>query len=222
DREPLARMRLARVAARASGGLLLGAPRLAAAGEARNSAVLLDGDGAIAGVYDKRRLVPLAEVDPFAHRRGDGPVFTAGEGPQLLSAAGARIGAVICYEALFPHLVRELVLAGADVLVNLTNESWLDAGDGAAPSQQFSMAIFRAIETRRSLARAASTGVSGFVSPAGDVLRVVPAGTAGVAVADLPIGRGLTPYVRWGETWVAAAGVLLAGAVAAGRRCSAR
>jgi apolipoprotein N-acyltransferase len=118
--------------------------------------------------------------------------------------------------------VRDLVLAGAGLLVNVTNESWLDGPDGAAPQQHFSMAVFRAIETRRPLARAASTGVSGFVSPAGEVLATIPRGTEGVAIERLALGREITPYVRWGEAWLVPVGALALAAVALGRRRSAR
>jgi apolipoprotein N-acyltransferase len=125
-----------------------------------------------------------------------------------------RPGVVICYEVLFPHLVRELVAGGADLLVNVSNDSWLDAGDGAAPAQHFSMAVFRAIETRRFLVRAATTGVSGVVTPVGEVATSVRAGAAGTAVAPVVLRRDRTFYARWGDAWVVAAGVVLAAACA--------
>jgi len=121
-----------------------------------------------------------------------------------------RLGTVICYEALFPRLVRHLVRQGAELLVNISNDSWLDGGDGAAPRQHFSMVIFRAIETRRYLVRASASGVSGFVGPYGDPYALVPSHTAGTAVAAVVPLHGLTPYVRWGDSWIAVAGVVLA------------
>jgi apolipoprotein N-acyltransferase len=219
DSEPLLLGRVRELARRSRDGLLVGAPRLTGEAEARNSALLFGADGALVGAYDKRRLVPIAETSLLGiGAAGEGePVFRAGSGPQILAAGATHLGATICYEVVFPHLVRDLVLAGAELLVNLTNESWLEGGNGAAPRQQFSMAVFRAIETRRALARAASTGLSGFVSPAGDVLQALPSGVAGVAVERLPLRRELTPYVRWGETWVALVGVLGAAIAVAGR-----
>jgi apolipoprotein N-acyltransferase len=207
---------LAPVAALAREGLLVGGPRLTDGGEARNAAYLIGPSGTIIGTYDKQHLVPLAEYDP---RRGPGagraaePVYTAGAEGRLLETGATRIGAVICYEVLFPRLVRELVRKGAEVLVNVSNDSWLDGGDGGAPRQHFSMAVFRAIETRRFLVRAAATGVSGFVAPSGETYASLAPDTAGTSVARVGIRQGETVYVRWGERWIAPAGVLLALAV---------
>jgi len=216
NREPMLLAELAPVAALAREGLLVGGPRLTDGGEARNAAYLIGPSGTIIGTYDKQHLVPLAEYDP---RRGPGaaraaePVYTAGAEGQLLETGATRIGAVICYEVLFPRLVRELVRKGAEVLVNVSNDSWLDGGDGAAPRQHFSMAVFRAIETRRFLVRAAATGVSGFVAPSGETYASLAPDTAGTSVARVGIRQGETVYVRWGERWIAPAGVLLALAV---------
>ena len=225
NREPMLLAELAPVAALAREGLLVGGPRLTDGGEARNAAYLIGPSGTIIGTYDKQHLVPLAEYDP---RRGPGaaraaePVYTAGAEGQLLETGATRIGAVICYEVLFPRLVRELVRKGAEVLVNVSNDSWLDGGDGAAPRQHFSMAVFRAIETRRFLVRAAATGVSGFVAPSGETYATLAPHTAGTSVARVGIREGQTLYVRWGETWIGLAGVLLALAVLLAKRRPAR
>src|SRR6266404_4206183 len=103
--------------------------------------------------------------------------------------------------------------AGAEVQLNVSNDSWLDGGDGAAPRQHFSMAVFRAIETRRFLVRAAATGVSGFVAPSGETYASLAPHTAGTSMARVGIRRGQTVYVRWGERWIGLAGVVLALAV---------
>lgn len=218
DREPLLRAQLGAAAALAPEGLLMGGPRLTDEGEARNSAYLLAGDGRIADVYDKRHLVPLAEYNPFRRTSAASPAepaYAPGATRRPVETGKTSLGVVICYEVLFPHLVRDLVRAGAGVLVNLSNDAWLDAGDGAAPRQHFSMAVFRAIETRRFLARAAATGVSGFVDPAGRPYGLLDRNTAGTSVATVEERHGLTPYVRWGDTWVvlpgAAVAVLLLG-----------
>ena len=222
EREPLLRAQLAPVARAARDGLVLGAPRLARTGEAYNSAFLLDPVGAIAGTYDKRHLVPFTEYDPLGRRTTSGadaaPRFTAGGAPRLLEGRATKIGALICYEVLFPHLVRDLVQGGAGVLVNLSNEAWLDAGTGTASMQQLSMAVFPAIETRRFLVRASTTGVSGFVSPAGEVSSTIPVGTAGTARAQIAVRHELTPYVRIGEAWLIPAGLLAAAVLLAARR----
>ena len=212
DREPMLRAELGAVAGLAREGLLMGAPRLGSDGRAHNSAYLLGPDGGVVGTYDKQRLVPFAEYDPFGSPSSGAEPAAYAPGPTTgpLATATMRLGTVICYEALFPRLVRQLVRQGAELLVNISNDSWLDGGDGAAPRQHFSMVIFRAIETRRYLVRASASGVSGFVGPYGDPFALVPSNTAGTAVASVVPLHGTTPYVRWGDSWIAVAGLLLA------------
>jgi apolipoprotein N-acyltransferase len=209
EREPLLRTQLARAAALAPGGLLIGSPRLAADREARNSAQLLGNDGTILARYDKQHLVPFAEesllrVDAALASE---PVY--GPGPQAdpIPSAVGPLGVMICYEVIFPGLVRDLVRRGAEVLVNLSNDSWLDAGSGAALEQHFSMAVFRAIETRRDLVRVAGSGVSGFIDAFGRVRATIPRGTAGARVEPVVRRTGLTPYVRFGDAWILLGGV---------------
>jgi apolipoprotein N-acyltransferase len=128
-----------------------------------------------------------------------------------------NLGTLICYEALFPHLVRDLVRRGADLLVNISNDSWLDSGDGAAPRQHLSMVVFRAIETRRYVVRASASGVSGFITPLGELYSLVPSDRAGAAVASVVPLHGSTAYVRWGDAWILLGGLCTA-AVLARRR----
>lgn len=217
EQEPHLRAQLGRVARASQVGLIFGGPRLHAPTEARNSAYFMTPDGRIAATYDKRRLVPFAEYDPFsnwrAQRDRDELRYTAGSGAQLLSSGGARIGIVICYEVLFPALVRELVRDGAEMLVNLSNDTWMDPGDGIAPRQHLSMSVLRAVETRRPLVRAAASGPSAFITPLGEIESSLPTATAGSLVGRLHAERVLTPYVRFGDTW-AVAGTLLALAAA--------
>jgi apolipoprotein N-acyltransferase len=204
EQEPSLAAELGRVGTWAAGGFVFGGPRLQSPTEARNSAYFIGSDGRIGSTYDKRRLVPFAEYDPFAFLKENGPteiVYTPGEGAQLLASGAARVGIVICYEVLFPSLVRELVRDGAELIVNLANDSWMDPGDGVAPRQHFSMAVLRAVETRRALVRAAAGGPSGFISPYGEVLSSLGTGRQGTLVGDVSIDTRLTPYVRWGDTW---------------------
>ena len=216
DHEPMLLSQLGEVAAEMRTALLMGGPRLAADGEARNAAYLIDGNGTIRATYDKQHLVPLAEYNPLRSGRPatpNEPLYSAGGEARPLAIAGMKLGTVICYEVIFPDLVRDLVRKDADILVNLSNDGWLDAGDGAAGRQHFSMAIFRAVETRRFLVRAAASGISGFVDPTGRTFGIVPSGTAGAAVGHVMPRHGETLYVRFGDAWVCVAGVLLAGTV---------
>ncbi|MFO7861229.1 MAG: apolipoprotein N-acyltransferase [Desulfosalsimonas sp.] len=143
-----------------------------------NSAYLIDVQGRVAGRYDKVHLVPFGEYVPLKKwlpfvgkivpETGD---FSPGRPGRLLSAGnrdmGADMGVQICYEIIFPHLSAAMVRAGADILVNITNDAWF--GDTSAPFQHFSMAVFRAVENRRPVVRAANTGISGFIDSAGRI-----------------------------------------------------
>ncbi len=220
DREPLLRSQMLRAAALAPGGLLVGSPRLVNVGEARNSAQLLRADGVIVAHYDKQRLVPFAESSVFPSRTAEAaePAYRPGAAADPLVTSAGRLGTMICYEVVFPRLVRNLVRHGAQVLVNLSNDSWLDAGDGAAPDQHFSMATFRAIETRRDLVRVAGSGASGFIDPYGRVTATVPRNTAGALVGRVTLRDELTPYVRFGDVWIALLGVAVVIGIRSRRR----
>jgi len=219
EREPMLRMQLARAAALAPGGLLVGSPRLAADFEARNSAQLLARDGTIVAVYDKQHLVPFAEEGllPVDAAVASEPVYGPGPRAEPLASAVGRLGTMICYEVIFPGLVRDLVRRGAEVLVNLSNDSWLDAGTGAALEQHFSIAVFRAIETRRDLVRVAGSGVSGFVDPLGRVRTTIGRDTAGSVVDAVTRRTALSPYVRFGDAWIALFGVAVVATLRARR-----
>ena len=94
-----------------------------------------------------------------------GAVPTAGEDPVV--GRPARFGVLICYEGIFPGLTREFAAAGADFLVNISNDAWY--GDTAAPDQHLVMAAMRAIENRMPLVRSTNTGISAFVTDEGEL-----------------------------------------------------
>lgn len=140
-----------------------------------NSAYLLSPDGEIKGKYDKVHLVPYGEyvplrnVFPFIKKltagMGD---FSAGAGYHPLTANNKKIGILICYEGILPLAARTYKKEGAELLVNITNDAWF--GATSAPFQHFSMAVFRAVETRLYLVRAANTGISAIISPKGEIV----------------------------------------------------
>nr|MDA8165984.1 apolipoprotein N-acyltransferase [Desulfobacteraceae bacterium] len=145
--------------------LLTGAPRrqaVAGAVHYYNSALLLAPPGRLAGLYDKQHLVPFGEyiplrqILPFAapivETMGD---FTPGRDETPLSCGDMRIGVLICFESIFPELARQQTADGAELLLVLTNDAWF--GRSSAPWQHFSMAVLRAVENRRPVARAANT-----------------------------------------------------------------
>ena len=98
--------------------------------------------------------------------------FGRGPGPTVLGANEVRLGAQICYEGLFDWFSRRLANQGAQVLVNLTNDSWYGAWQ--QPYQHFYMTLARAVEVRRPLIRATNTGISGAILASGDVLETSP------------------------------------------------
>lgn len=179
--------------AAAHAGLLVGGRRYAGAPPARryfNSVFLFDGRPAIAAIVDKQRLVPFAEYSPlpwlFDVPR---PFSPSVEPPMPLDAAGIRIGPLVCWDVLFDDVARALVQRGADLLVNLSSDRDL----GAGAQQLLAFARFRAIETRRWLARASGTGRSYVVDPAG---RVLARDRLRIAAAS---DRPQTLYTRHGE-----------------------
>jgi len=93
--------------------------------------------------------------------------FTAGSSYEPLQAGNIMAGVLICFESIFPEISRREVEAGSNLLVNLTNDAWY--GRSSAPYHSLAMSVFRAVETRRSLVRAANTGISGFVEPTGTI-----------------------------------------------------
>ncbi|MCZ6769959.1 MAG: apolipoprotein N-acyltransferase [Acidobacteria bacterium] len=131
-----------------------------------NSAVLLNPQGKEAYRYHKTHLVPFGEYVPFANWLGvlfeplvqEVGGFSPGQEISTGSISGTQFATLICYEGIFPELSRQGVRQGAEVLVNITNDSWY--GRTAAPSQHLHMAAFRAIETRKPLVRIANSGYS--------------------------------------------------------------
>lgn len=140
-----------------------------------NSAYLLSSAGEVKGRYDKVHLVPYGEyvplrnVFPFVKKLTAGiGDFSTGDGYYPLSASEQKIGVLICYEGILPFAARMYKNESAEVLVNITNDAWF--GSTSAPYQHLSMTIFRAVETRLYLVRAANTGISAIVDPKGQIV----------------------------------------------------
>jgi apolipoprotein N-acyltransferase len=170
-------------------------------------------------VYHKRYLVPITERVPFVNpdwfklkffggfeRGGLGSVYDVGPG---------RFGVLICYESAFEGLSRHYRALGADYIANITNDAWF--GETAAPRQHLAHLVMRAIENRVGIARAANTGISGFVDPLGRITDRTRLGERRFVLGTVQTTDVHTLYTRLGD-WVGllslvGSGVLLAALV---------
>jgi apolipoprotein N-acyltransferase len=123
-----------------------------------------------------------------------------GRSPTVFQGPPAPFGVVICYEGIFPELVRRFILGGAQFMVNMTNDAWF--GRTSGPFQHLAMYPFRAVEHRVAIVRAANTGVSAFISPTGQVTRQLGLFSRAVLRDSIPLRRGKTLYTRLGD-WFA-------------------
>jgi apolipoprotein N-acyltransferase len=140
-----------------------------------NSAFLVTPDGRTAAVYRKIHLVPFGEyipfkewlyfVSPLVESFAD---FAPGQSMVMLPVGRHLTSTAICYEVVYPSLVRDAIEGGSELLTTITNDGWY--GHSSAPFQHFEMASMRAIEQGRYLARAANTGISGIVDPYGHIV----------------------------------------------------
>lgn len=224
--DPEARASLAELARETGAAILFGSPYVArGAGERyqTNAAFLMGPRGDWLGRYDKIELVPFGEYVPFDDWLDLlGPLvvavadFRPGDpGQPPLAAPEADVspfGVAICYEIVFPELMRRQAERGARFLVTITNDAWY--ADSSAPFQHFAMARMRAVELRRTLVRAANTGISGVVDPWGRVRARLGLNRTGVLVENIRLARGTTPFQRTGILFPLACALLSAGAFA--------
>jgi len=159
----------------------------------------------------KQHLVPFGEYVPewlpFLHTLvPEIADFRPAQGSGTLDVDHVRYGALICYESLFPELARERVLAGAQVLVNVTNDAWY--GQSPAAWQHLQAARMRAAETGRYVLRAANTGVSAIISPDGEITDSIPWWTTTSLQGQYRPSDVITHYVRWGD-WPLLTGLLI-------------
>ena len=136
-----------------------------------NTALLLDGDGNVAGMYDKVYRLAFGEyapiVDPewYLAQFPNAAHIAQGEGASVMQLEQWRLGPFICYEDILPRFVREAANQRVHVFVNLTNDAWF--GLTHEPMQHLGLAVFRTVEHRKGLVRAVNTGVSTYIDPTG-------------------------------------------------------
>jgi apolipoprotein N-acyltransferase len=182
-----------------------------------NSAFAVAPDGRILGRYDKQRLLPFAEYFPLPQldfvRRDFGGVreLTASRQATLLPSPAGPAGILICNEALFGSDARHRVLAGATVLINLSNDSWMHAEKFSGIA--FDMSALRAIEQRRFLVRASTSGPSAVVDPLGRVTARSAMSTTGVITGRVAAMTSRTLYAEIGDVFAYACAALTIAAV---------
>jgi apolipoprotein N-acyltransferase len=181
-----------------------------------NSAYLVSPAGELVGKYDKIHLVPFGEYIPmqpflfFIGSLGEGiGDFKPGKEISNFSLPQGKFGVLICFEIIFPDLSRRFVRAGANFLVTITNDAWF--GRTSAPYQHFSMATFRAVENRVFVARAANTGITGFIDPRGKILREGGIFTEEAMSGTIRLSSQKTFYTLYGDifAWICSALSLL-------------
>ncbi len=178
-----------------------------------NTAWILNPDDTLGDRYDKvyplmfGESVPLVDPEWYLRKVPTASYLNPGPGPTTLEVGEWTLGPLICYEDILPRYARQVANQDINVLVNLTNDSWF--GDTAEQREHLGLAVFRAVEHRKSLVRAVNAGVSAHVDPAGRVLQrteVTDADTQGwkgpdgfvADVAMMPTGARAF-YTRFGE-----------------------
>ncbi len=175
-----------------------------------NTALFFSPEGKILGQYLKIHLVPFGEYIPlkeiipwprFIVPEGKRSFDIPGKKFTLFEVDGARFGTIICWEIVFPGLFRQFVRNGASFMLNITNEGWF--GD-AALYQMLAISVFRAVENRVSVARAANTGISCIIGPYGKIIARVQNNNRdtlveGYITGGIPLARQGTFYTRHGD-----------------------
>ncbi len=185
-----------------------------------NSAALVSPQGEWVGRYDKVHLVPFGEYLPFpklfAFAGGltkEVGEFQTGASRSPLEAGDERVGTFICFESMFPDEVRQFPLAGADVLVNISNDGWY--GDSGAWKEHLQETRMRAIENGRWLLVDTNTGMTASVDPYGRIVAATPRKVRTALAAPYALSAGTTFYTRHGDWFAYLCAIISAGALLA-------
>jgi apolipoprotein N-acyltransferase len=173
-----------------------------------NSAYYLNPQGEIIDKYDKIQLTPFGEHFPLGKvfpalqkvldKFTDSAGFTPGNRITLFNYKNYRFGVVICWEGTYGYLIRDFVKAGADFMINISNDMWTKTEAGHF--QHFTTTKFRAIENRIWFVRAGNDGVTAFINPYGIVEKMLPIQKPGYLVGEIGPKASATLYTRYGNT----------------------
>ncbi len=192
-----------------------------------NSAAVLSPQGQMVSRYDKIHLVPFGEYIPFkrllffadslTRQVGD---FTPGAEFTVSPVANHKISTAICYESIFPDLIRRFTTRGSELIVVITNDGWF--GESSAPFQHLRMGVVRAVENRRYMVRTANTGISAIIDPYGRIERKTSIGERTILDGTAHFRSDQTFYTAYGDAFaylnVLIAALAIAAAGLAGRR----
>ena len=184
------------------------------------NAAILYIDGVIVETYRKLHLVPFTESFPFKEsltgiynwlKEADTHFWEKGTVPTVFDVDGVKFSTPICFEDTFGYLSRDFVRNGAQVIVNMTNDSW--SKSVAAEMQHMSMAVFRAVENGRSLVRATNGGITCTIEPSGRITSMLDPFIESFLVHEVPVlAERSTLYTLWGD-WFAIAVSIMAGMI---------
>lgn len=189
----------ASVTARENGGMIY---------DQFNTALLIDRNGN-EQIYHKTKLVGGVEKMPFMQYMKfmndividiggtTGSLGSQTEASVFTTSEGLKIAPVICYESVFGNYVSDYIRKGAELIVVITNDGWWKNSPGY--KQHMSFARLRAIETRRSVARAANTGISGFINQRGDVIKSTSWWTETALSGSVNSNDQITFYAKHGD-----------------------
>ena len=172
-----------------------------------NNAALIDRSGVI-DCYAKRQLVPFGEYMPYKNALSKllplledlniiDEDYTSGTDTAVMEINGGKIGNIICFESAYPDLVRQSVSDGAELVIEVTNDSWLD--DSPAMWQHLAQGVFRSIENSRYLVRSANSGVSAIIDSRGRVLKTLNPNVQGVICDTVYFSNESTLYTKTGD-----------------------
>ena len=171
-----------------------------------NAAILFD-KGRIVDTYRKLHLVPFTESFPFKKQlpgiydwlvNADTHFWEQGREYTVFEADRVRFSTPICFEDTFGYLCRGFIRHGAQVLVNMTNDAWSFSVPCAM--QHMAMAVFRAVENRRSVVRSTNGGMTVIIDPNGRIRETLAPFTEGYLIGEVPVYTGTTTlYTAWGD-----------------------
>ena len=183
-----------------------------------NSTALISSQGEIVGTYDKVQLVPFGEYvlfrDVLTNMGLAGLIREALPGDldfgrefKVINSALGKIATPICFESIFPAISRQFVQNGAQLLITVTNDAWFKRT--TVLPQHFFKGVFRAIENRRFFVQAANTGISGVISPYGQILAKSDMEQEQIIYGEVALSDYETIYTRFGDWLVYLAALFL-------------